>query len=676
MKTENSKSANTKKAVTLSKVKVENWKCFDSLEVSLKPGITHVSGRNGSGKSSFIDAVKTVLSNSSVSASQIKNGAFRTYINVVANGVSHEHVTQPKTDSNGKITGTFGERKIDAVDRGVAEFGTSSVWAGTGSYLFDLDAARDGKTAQKAAFKLAGVVPFKEWLPNQAGVSADLMTEFVNAKCNEEDTMKSIRIKISEAKKEAERAKIAAETLQANAKSVPSYIYMDDSTSARKAELISMRDQLTSQLQGVKQSDSDRKEEAEAKSNHIHLIMQQSIDKRNAARLLVSEANAKESARVQAINAEEQAKVNEAMAEKKELQDRVADLYTKGFDAKQKHDALLRERLDLQDLCDSLRQKWVESNVTGVCPLTGQACQTAAQAKAAEIEAKLAKIAADGKAAKEELAAIGPKIDAAAKELNDARTAYIVAKSKLDSFVIPSVEYQQARLIQIEELPDAVKLNAEADALNAQANSLEKPTFTPSAEVAHIGAQLNSIAEELSSIEAKEKEITAHNAQVEAVKQLNAENERKAAAEQSRRLAQEEIAAVYGSYADEFTGLIARYMKEASDAVNGLFVNASTYLPGLRIKLFKENMQNELGKVCFIPQLVKADGSVSESLSDGETQLYAIALITNVYQPITGFKMPILVDRAEAIDSDRLEAALAGQQAIVAMRTDSDFEIR
>lgn len=664
------------KAVTLTKVKIENFKSFSSLEASIKPGITLLTGRNGSGKSSFIEAVKTAFTNSSVSASQIKNGQFRTFIQVVANGVSHEHVTQPKTDANGKITGTIGERKIDGIDRGVSEFGTSAVWSGVGSYLYDLDAARDGKTAQKAAFKLAGVVPFNEWFHSQTGVSADLMNEFANAKGNPDDTLKSLRIKIAEAKKDADRAKIAAETLQANCKQVPSYIYMDDATSARKAELIAMRNQLTAQLQGARESDYTRKAVSDAKAAEANKLILQAAEKRNEARRLVTEANAKEAARVQAINAEKQAKVNEAMEEKKKLQEQVSTLYTKGFDAKQKYDALLRERLDLTDLCDSLRQKWMYNNVTGVCPLTGQACQTAAQAKASEIEAKLAQIAADGKAAKEELDAIEQKIDAASKELIDARTAYMAAKAKLDAFVIPTVTYHQARLIQPGDVTEAVKLNTEADALVEQANSMERPTFTPSAEVAQIGAQLSSIATELASIDAKEKEISAHNAQVDTVKQLNAENERKVASEQKRRLAQEEIAAVYGSYADEFTGLIAKYMKQASDAVNGLFVNASSYLPGLRIKLFKENMQNELGKVCFIPQLVKADGSVSESLSDGETQLYAIALITSVYQPITGVRMPILVDRAEAIDRDRLEAALAGQQAIVAARTDSDFEIR
>ena len=668
--------ANTKKAVTLSKVKVENFKCFSNIEASVKPGITLITGRNGSGKSSFIEAIKTAFTNSSVSASQIKNGAFRTYINVHASGVSHEHITQPKTDANGKITGTIGERKIDGIDRGVSEFGNNSVWAGYGAYLYDLEAARDGKTAQKAAFKLAGVVPFNEWLPKQAGVSADLMAEFVNAKGNEEDTMKSIRIKIAEAKKDADRAKIAAETLNANCKSVPTLIYMDEATSARKTQLIEQRNQLTAQLQGVRESDDTRKAASEAKAAEANKIIQQSIDKRNAARRLVTEANAKESARVQAINAEAQSKVNDAMAEKQKLNELVSSLYTKGIDAKSKHDALMIKRQDLMNLCDSLRQKWADHNVTGVCPLTGQACPTAAQAKAEEIQAKLAQIAADGKAAKDELAEIEQKIDAASKDLIDARAAYMAAKAKLDAFVIPTVTYQQAILIQPEEVEDAVKLNKEADALVEQANAMERPTFTPSAEVAQIGAQLSSIATELASIDAKEKEIAAHNAQVDAVKQLNAENERNVAAEQKRRLAQEEIAAVYGTYADEFTGLIAKYMKEASDAVNGLFVNASSYLPGLRIKLFKENMGNELGKVCFVPQLVKADGSVSENLSDGETQLYSIALITNVYQPITGVRMPILVDRAEAIDRDRLEAALAGQQAIVAARTDSDFEIR
>lgn len=664
-----------KKAVTLQKVKIENFKCFSSLEASLQPGITRVSGRNGSGKSSFIEAIKTVIGNSSVGASQINNGAFRTYINVVSNGVSHEHITNPKTDANGKITGTLGERKIDGVDRGVSEFGSSSVWAGVGSYLYDLDAARDGKTAQKAAFKLAGVIPFDEWLPKQAGVSADLMAEFVNSKGNSDDTMKSLRIKISEAKKEADRCKIAAETLNANCKSVPTYLYIEEATEARKVKLIAQRNQLTAQLQGVRESDDARKATISAKEEEVKKLIQQAYEKRNEARRLVSEANAKEAARVQAMNMAEQAKVNKAMDEKQKLNAKVADLYAKGVDAKAKHEALMIKRNDLINLCDTLRQKWAEHNVTGVCPLSGQACPTAEQVKADEIQAKLAQIAAKGNAAKDELAAIEQKIDAASTELIDARAAYMAAKAKLDAFVVPTVTYQQTRLIQMEDIAEAVKLNAEADALVEQANALERPTFTPSAEVAQIGAQLNAIAAELSSIETKEKEIAAHNAQVDAIKQFNAENERRVAAEQKRRLAQEEIAAVYGAYADEFSGLIAKYMKEASDAVDGLFGSASSYLPGLRIKLFKENMGNELGKVCFIPQLVKADGSVSESLSDGETQLYAIALITSVYQPLTGIRMPILVDRAEAIDQDRLERALADNQAVVATRMDSDFVI-
>ena len=78
----------------------------------------------------------------------------------------------------------------------------------------------------------------------------------------------------------------------------------------------------------------------------------------------------------------------------------------------------------------------------------------------------------------------------------------------------------------------------------------------------------------------------------------------------------------------------------------------------------------------FKPQIVRPDGSVSEALSDGESRLYGIALIRFVFQRFFEVQAPILVDRAEAVDSDRLAVALGGCQAIVARRADCDLTIK
>ena len=226
-----------------------------------------------------------------------------------------------------------------------------------------------------------------------------------------------------------------------------------------------------------------------------------------------------------------------------------------------------------------------------------------------------------------------------------------------------------------DDIPEAQALIEEAEQLEAQANAVVVPTFTPSAEIAQIGAKLGAIATELQSIEATERKISEANAQVDAAAKFNASITAKIESLNAERLKAEENEAVYSSYVQIFSGYVRSYMDQATEAVNQLFTFAQSYLPGLRIKLFAEQMSRSFGKQCFVPQLVQADGSVSEALSDGENQLFAIALITEIYQKVTGVRMPILVDRAEAIDPDRLALALADNQAIVATRKDCDLVI-
>lgn len=659
--------------VTLEGLELSNFKKFNSFYAHFNAGINNIQGRNGSGKSSILEAIAMVLSNGQLPTSGFKDAHYASSAILKVDGTSFSHTTNAKLDSTGKVTGTTGERRIDGVQVGVTEFGKQATWPTGSSYLYDLGDARNMAIAQKMAFELAGIKPFAEYLFSLDGVAQPIKEAFNAANSDSERTVAILKKKSNDAKKDAERFKVQAEALDGQIQAVPEKSVVPADVLTRKAELRNTREALTNMLQGIQASDNDRKAEAINISVQAAELRNQAAAKRREAQSKVAESNQAEAAKANAENKKRQAEVyaiTQAVSmRRKELHDAQRTLTEKratltGYQSNK--DAMLRKQAEL-------RNRWSQLQVVGVCPLTGQSCEVAAAKVASDRQAEIAHVVEEGTKVAALIVALDAQIAGLTAEIENDSTAVAAQEAEINATVIPVGDYIQPIVYTIEDIPAAQALMAEADKLDAQANAVSVPTFTPSAEIAEIGAKLGAIATELQSIEAQERKVTEANAQIDAAAKFNQSISAKIDSLNAERLKAEENEAVFASYVQIFSGYVRSYMDQATEAVNRLFEVAQSYLPGLRIKLFAEQMSSSFGKQCFVPQLVQADGSVSEALSDGENQLFAIALITEVYQKVTGIRMPILVDRAEAIDPDRLERALADNQAVVATRMDSDL---
>ena len=656
-------------------IQLNNFKKFNSFEVSLTPGINHVDGRNGSGKSSILEAISMVLSNGQLQTSAFKDPHYAASVSINVCGKVYSHITNAKLDSTGKVTGTSGERRIDGVQVGVAEFGKQSTWPAGCSYLWDLCDARNMGTAQKMAFDLAGIKPFADYLFSLDGVAQPIKEAFNAANSDSERTVAILKKKANDAKKDAEKFKVQAEALDGQVQAVAEKQVVPAEVLTRKAELRNTREALTNMLQGIQASDETRKAESIGVAGQAEALRQQAANKRREAQAKVAEANHAEAAKAKAENQKRQAEVfaiTQAVSmRRKELFDAQKAL----SDKRAKLQFLNNKKQSLQNEQTGLRNRWSQLQVVGVCPLTGQSCDVAASKVAADRQPEIAKVVAFGKQAAAEIASLDAQIASLQAEIESDAAAVAAQEAAISDEIVPTTEYVQPVVHSTDDIQEAQELMDEAEQLEQQANAVVVPSFTPSAEIAQIGAKLGAIATELQSIEATERKVSEANAQVDAAAKFNQSITAKIEALNADRIKSEENEAVYSSYVQIFSGYVRSYMDQATEAVNQLFTVAQSYLPGLRIKLFAEQMSSSFGKQCFVPQLVLADGSVSEALSDGENQLFSIALITEIYQNVTGVKMPILVDRAEAIDPDRLAMALADNQAIVATRKDCDLVI-
>ena len=663
------------KKIFLNSVEVHNFKCFTSKEVQFSTGITHIDGRNGSGKSSILEAIGYVFGNGGLNTTDIKDAKYSTILSAKVDGKDYDHITSPRTDRSGKITGTTGSRRVNGLDSGVKDFQSAATWPTNASYLWDLNAARQKDNAQKAAFELAGVKPFAEWIESKT-VAPEVFNAFSDAKGDVDDTLKILKIKSASGKKDAERFQAQAEALEGQIKDLPAKSVLSAAMIENKEFLLNERFELTAKLSGAKKSDDAAKEAINRKSAEAKKLINEATEKRSDAMRLISAARVAEQSRVDEANKVIKAQADAENAKRFKMEQSYNERVAALRKAKEEIVGLEVDREDLIAKKQRLRDRWLSlSNVDGICPYTQAPCETAKKAMADRNQEEIAKVIADGKAVASQIAEIDNRISDAKAKITVIEEDVRYAKIAFESIEIAIPKYVVANQITPEDVAGYSELMAEADDLVAKANAIQVPTFNPSAETSEISAKLAEIYAELNSIEDSEKEVATANAAVDATIRFNEETQNAIDAADRARVKAEEISAIYAGFVEDFTALVAEYMREASDLVNGLFVGCDAYLPGLRIKLFAENMTSQMGRSCFVPQIVRPDGSVSEALSDGETQLFAIALIRKVYQPVTGVVMPILVDRAEAIDSDRLEAALGDNQAIVATRKDCDLAI-
>ena len=659
----------------ISGLTLSNFKRFNNYEVSFAPGINHVDGRNGSGKSSILEAISMVLSNGQLPTSAFKDPHYAASVSINVGGKVYDHATNAKLDSTGKVVGTSGDRRIGGVQVGVNEFAKQASWPAGSSFLWDLCDARNMGTAQKMAFQLAGIKDFADYLFSLDGVAQPIKEAFNQSNSDSERTVAILKKKANDAKKDAEKFKVQAEALDGQVQSVAEKSVVPAEVLTRKAELRQTREALTNMLQGVQANDATRKAEYNGVSVQAQQLRNQAQAKRREAQAIVADENKAEAAKAKAVNDKRQAEIyaiTQAVSmRRKELFDAQKALSDKRANLQFLH----TKKQSLQNEQAGLRNRWAQLQIVGVCPLTFQSCDVAAAKVAADRQPEIAKVVAFGKQAAADIAEIDAKIAAMQAEIERDAAAVAAQEAAISEEIVPTIEYAQPIVYSTSDIPEAQELMEEAEQLEAQANAVVVPTFTPSAEIAQIGAKLGAIATELQSIEATERKISESNAQIDAAAKFNQSISAKIDSLNAERLKAEENEAVYSSYVQIFSGYVRSYMDQATEAVNQLFTFAQSYLPGLRIKLFAEQMSSSFGKQCFVPQLVQADGSVSEALSDGENQLFAIALITEIYQKVTGVRMPIIVDRAEAIDPDRLALALADNQAIVATRKDCDLVI-
>lgn len=663
-----------KKQILLSSVEVKMVKCFAHQVINISNGVTAIEGRNGSGKSTIIEGISNVLSNSTMSDKALRDKSCPAEVNVImSDGTSFGSTLKASVDDSGKVIKTQGGRTFNGVGTTGKEIANLIATAGN-DHLFDVDAALKYSNASDCAYKLAGVHSFGDWVMS-AELSEEIKHQFRINGSDFDKTVGALNNQAAQSRRRADDLMMQKTAYMSNIKNVPSLATLPQGIEDEAASLTSEKNDLLQVIAGEKamaNASRDAIMEAQRKQQQLN---QDANRKEQEADALVKAAQRKADADVDERN---RVGLAAAMNRRNEINKAKANADQYGHDA-EKGKARVKELEDaivkLNGEVNALRTAWIAAGTAFVCEKTGEECnlikqvkggmtQEEIQIKAGEVKAEIDKFTEKLEEAKHDLEEAEQKADAYNKAYNDAYSNY------------KDFTPEDRVSVVANDVPGYIDLMAEAYDLRERAKAVEIPAYVAGTDGQEAASRITQIDNRLSEIARIKKEVDGRNAEARFIASNNEDQQRKADQANKEAVNCQEQATAYKLMASDLTKAYRAYCKEASEKVNGLFAKSVEFLPGLVVKLFEEEKGSLNGKRVFKPQIVRPDGSVSEALSDGESRLYGIALIRFVFQKFFEVQAPILVDRAEAVDSDRLAVALDGCQAIVARRADCDLTIK
>ena len=663
-----------KKNISLSSVEVKMVKCFSHQVINLSDGITTIEGRNGSGKSTIVEGIANVLSNTTMSDKDLRDKQSPAEVNVtLSDGTSFGSTIKATVDNSGKVIKTQGGRTHNGVGATGKEIAGLLATAGN-EHLFDVDAALKYSNASECAYKLANVQSFAEWFMQNFDED-ELKHQFRINNCDFDKTVGAMNNQAAQSRRRADDLMMQKSAFLSNINDIPSCVTLPQGLDEEYERLFAEKQGLLQVIAGANATDNAARVAIEVAQRNQQKLNQEANRKEQEADVLVKEAQRKSDAMVDERNRVGLAAANNRRNEinkAKSNADRYADdarRHTNNI--KDMEDKIVSLNRDLA----ALRVAWVAAGTAFVCEKTGADCELIRQMKGGLTQEDIQRNAAELKKQLEQATSNIEDLKAMAEEAAQKAEAY---QKSYDSACISYKDFTPEARVEVDKTKVPGYLEAMADAydLREKARNVEIPTFSASADGQEAAARISQIDARLAEIAKVKNEVDAKNAEHRFVVANNDEQRRKADKANDDAVKCQEQASALKNMSGELTKAYRSYCQEASDKVNSLFEASVEFLPGLVVKLFEEEKGSLNGRRVFKPQIIRPDGSISESLSDGESRLYGIALIRFIFQRFFQVEAPILVDRAEAVDSDRLAVALDGVQAIVARRTDCDLTIR
>ena len=647
----------------IAKLTVKNFGRFENGGIEISNGITKISGSNGTGKSTLLSAVTNVIAGVTVSGSPLNEKnmgdvSCATSSSLQIDGVNYESGITAKT-VGGKVTSISGFRSVDGVAKQVREFEVDRPWRMDSLDFMLPDRAISNKNVLSYVLDFARVEKIGDFLAKQP--FAEPLRAVLKASFYDVDkTLASLRKTAQEAKNKADAIPDAVQRLKGSM-SEP-LVVPQDNWSLRIGELTLKRNQLFTILTESKKRSEIAKQDAEQVNAKVASMLKEAANLRKQAADLQRVHDREEQDRVAKQVSRKNQHARDVMNTENEIRDLERSISHFQEYIERDREIIADVNAALQGLLDKLN-----NGVEGKCPFSGVFCPTAEEYGRDSLLAECRKQATFYKEkkvnAEREIAQLEEKIG----QLEVAISELKPKLAKLQEEQIEDAYYKQTIPAEVAELLKR------ADDITAAAAEV-KPVTIDNREENAICEDLKRLDLEIDNLKNERRTIEEAKRYNEGIEVANAQilKQIEGARDEVKKL--RIIETEYSTYIDDLRAAVKQYCKSAEEAVSALFSGSEHYLDGLRIKLFQEQKNSELGRMVFTPQLVKGD-KVSERLSDGETILFGVALIVNVLQPHAGVDYPVIVDRGESVDMDRLKRALRGKQAIVAVREDHPLQV-
>lgn len=616
------------KKILIRKIEIRNFKATASQVIDNIPdGGLVVSGHNGSGKSSILEAAIFCLG-SSVEAGKVINQTTKAPASVSltiehTEGVdTYTRTLTPNLSESGKVTASTSSYVISGVPKKKTEydicvnqlFGTKD-WI----YLLNPSLAMQNKSNRNLLLSVAGCPSEKDFLE---GHNPDLAAKIGNTSFD--DWQKQQERIVNDLGKKIQQIPGKTEELSALIQSV------------EEIDLSGIEDRIkaiNAELSGVDQINSEKQADYEKTLKEAQSLRNEAQNLRNLAAQKVADANKaanKQIEEAEKICFEWRQTLNGFLRE----QDRIkAEMSEARQDQAMKEKQLADVNAEIQVIANQCREISARvPSADGQCSVCGVYC---AQLQAKGIEAA---IAANG----QELDRTKQKGRATVAQRDKLQADLEAIAKKIDG--LQSMEHE---------------VEARINALGVAPTAPERKVVESTEESRHLeqqAADLEATAEKL--IKGNRLDIMPKNqALIDEMTALQNKLTRGAAARQTQKnndkiqqriseLREEESALITTQLQHkQHLAMLAQFNKDYANEVTGkcndIFRNAE-----YSIILFSENMGNERGSVVFQPC---KNGSTN--LSTAESLIFGKLFIERVLSSHYGVVAPILVDNTEGIDT-------------------------
>lgn len=642
------------KIINIRHIELRNFKNHNSLVVDLPNDCTGavVYGRNGSGKSSILEAITFCLG-SSAEAGKVINQTTKAPVSV---SLTIEHpegtdtftrVLTPTLNEAGKVTASTSSYSISGTPKKQTEYQTAVTQLfGTRDWMFllrpELNAAN--KDARAILLQVAGAPEERTFLAESNQQLANIIgnTSFSDFERKKKQILESLGKRIS--------TEIPAKIEEISAMLQP----------VEEIDLTGVEDRIkaiNSELSGVDQINSKKQADYEKTLEEAQSLRNEAQKLRNLAAQKVAEANReanKQADEADAIIAEWNRTLSGLRRQADQIKAEMSEARTDLARAEARAQELYAEAMQHAEAHKQTSLSPIDSEKLGQCQVCQKWCGDLAArgAEAAEKQRtnELARILEAGKQVMSLRGKELVKINKQTDRIDSLMSKEHEIESKINSLG-EAPEAPERKVIT--ETPESLGFISRAEKLEATAEKLIKENRL---DIAQKPTELIEELQQLNETLARGAAATQQARQNEKIQQRISElREEESALITTQLQHKQHIAQLkefYKQYADSVTASVTK-----------LF-DGTDY----KVKLFDENMQNTKGVPVMLPM---KDGS--SNLSTAESLIFGKLFIERVLSAHYGVVAPIIIDNGECVSDETKLGSL--HQKLIACVDKCDLNI-